>query len=81
VALRGRTPASSEVDDFVRAIDDAGVLLSGLNLFAGDMSAGERGILSSPTRGREFADNVPSHTTFGRSDRLSRVQRAITATV
>lgn len=51
-------PQSSDVDDFVHAIDDAGVSLSGLNFFAGDMSAGERGILSSPTRGREFADNV-----------------------
>ena len=52
-------PPSREVDDFVRAINDAGVLLSGLNLFAGDMSAGERGILSLPTRGREFTDNIP----------------------
>lgn len=51
-------PRDREVDDFVRAIDDAGVHLRGLNLFAGDMSGGERGILSLPTRGREFADNI-----------------------
>jgi hydroxypyruvate isomerase len=52
------SPAAKEVDDFIRAIHDAGVSLSGLNFFAGDMSAGDRGILSTPSRGREFSDNV-----------------------
>jgi len=51
-------PQTRELDDFVHAIDDAGVSLGGLNFFAGDMSAGERGILSSPTRARDFVDNV-----------------------
>jgi hydroxypyruvate isomerase len=51
-------PESREVDQFVRALDEAGVFLSGLNFFAGDMSTGERGILSTPARGREFADSA-----------------------
>jgi hydroxypyruvate isomerase len=51
-------PASSEVDHFVDALSEAGVALSGLNFFAGDMAAGERGILSSPERGSEFAENL-----------------------
>lgn len=51
-------PADAEVDRFVRAIEDAGVRLVGLNFFAGDMPAGERGVLSDPARADRFADNV-----------------------
>jgi hydroxypyruvate isomerase len=52
------SPSTKDVDDFVRALDDNGVALSGLNFFAGDMSAGERGILSVVSRAHEFSDNV-----------------------
>lgn len=51
-------PADREVDRFVGAIEDAGVRLAGLNFFAGDMAAGDRGVLSHPARSREFTDNV-----------------------
>ncbi len=51
-------PADGEVDKFVRAVEEAGVDLVGLNFFAGDMPAGDRGVLSHPDRSREFADNV-----------------------
>ncbi|PRW64669.1 hydroxypyruvate isomerase family protein [Actinopolyspora mortivallis] len=51
-------PSDSEVDRFVRAVDEAGVSLVGLNFFAGDMPAGDRGVLSHPKRSSEFADNV-----------------------
>lgn len=51
-------PADAEVDRFVRAIRDAGVQLTGLNFFAGDMAAGERGILNRSTRTGEWHDNV-----------------------
>jgi hydroxypyruvate isomerase len=51
-------PTDGEVDRFVRAISDAGVSLVGLNFFAGDMPAGDRGVLSNPNRAGEFADNV-----------------------
>ena len=51
-------PSDREVDQFVTAINDAGVSLIGLNFFAGDMPAGDRGVLSNPARSREFTDNV-----------------------
>jgi hydroxypyruvate isomerase len=51
-------PADGDVDAFVGAISDAGVQLSGLNFFAGDMAAGERGLVSWVGRESEFADNV-----------------------
>lgn len=51
-------PSDGEVDKFVRAVEDAGVDLVGLNFFAGDMPAGDRGVLSHPARSAEFADNV-----------------------
>src|SRR5664280_2951758 len=34
-------PSDSDVDAFVRSIDDAGVQLAGLNFFAGDMLGGD----------------------------------------
>lgn len=54
----GATPDPREVGALVDSIDGAGITLSGLNLFAGDQSGGERGVLSSPTRSAEFAANL-----------------------
>ncbi len=51
-------PSSDEVDAFVNAVEGAGVQLSGLNFFAGDMPAGERGLVSSSARTKEFTDNI-----------------------
>jgi len=51
-------PDDAEVSRFEEAIGNAGVRLTGLNLFAGDMAAGDRGVLSSPSREREFQENV-----------------------
>ncbi|GAA1976720.1 TIM barrel protein [Amycolatopsis minnesotensis] len=51
-------PGDRAVDDFVRALSDAGVSLVGLNFFAGDMPAGDRGLISWPGRETEFADSV-----------------------
>lgn len=51
-------PADAEVDRFVRAIEDAGVTLSGLNFFAGDMPGGDRGLVSWKGRCGEFKDNI-----------------------
>lgn len=45
-------PDAAEVDAFVDSLD--GVRLIGLNLFAGNMPAGERGVLSDPARTDEF---------------------------
>jgi hydroxypyruvate isomerase len=52
------TPADSDVDAFVAAVRDAGVQLTGLNFFAGDMPGGDRGLVSWPARQSEFADNI-----------------------
>ncbi|GAA5124512.1 hydroxypyruvate isomerase family protein [Haloechinothrix salitolerans] len=51
-------PSQAEQDEFVAALDDAGVSLIGLNFFAGDMPAGDRGIVSWPSREQEFRDNA-----------------------
>ena len=58
-------PGDAEVDEFVRAIDDAGVSLVGLNFFAGDMPGGDRGLVSWPARSAEFRDNIPVVTAIG----------------
>ena len=52
------TPPDAEVANFIRAIQDAGVQLTGLNFAAGDMPAGDRGILSDPGNTRAFRENV-----------------------
>jgi hydroxypyruvate isomerase len=51
-------PPDAEVDAFVRSVQDAGVALVGLNFFAGDMAAGDRGLVSWPARAEEFRANV-----------------------
>lgn len=51
-------PTDPEIDAFVAAISDAGIQLSGLNFFAGDMPAGDRGLVSWVGREAEFRDNV-----------------------
>ncbi len=51
-------PADAEVTAFEAAITNAGVQLTGLNFFAGDMAAGDRGLVSWPARSTEFRDNL-----------------------
>ncbi|MEV0284201.1 TIM barrel protein [Kribbella sp. NPDC050820] len=61
-------PTDRHVDAFVSAIQDAGVQLSGLNFFAGDMPGGDRGLVSWPKRSGEFRDNID--VTVGIGERL-----------
>src|SRR5215213_7551983 len=61
-------PSDREVEGFVRAVEDAGVRLAGLNFFAGDMPGGDRGLVSWPVRSVEFRDNV--EVTVGIGERL-----------
>ncbi|ACV76676.1 Hydroxypyruvate isomerase [Nakamurella multipartita DSM 44233] len=61
-------PADSQVDEFVAAVDEAGVQLIGLNFFAGDMPSGDRGLVSWPARSAEFRDNID--VTVGIGERL-----------
>ncbi|WP_017594635.1 hydroxypyruvate isomerase family protein [Nocardiopsis potens] len=51
-------PSDTEVDAFVTAISDAGVELTGLNFFAGELPGPDRGVLSQPSRAGEFRDNL-----------------------
>ena len=51
-------PGDPEVTAFVTAVRDAGVQLVGLNVAAGDMPGGDRGLVSWPGRQREFLDSV-----------------------
>jgi hydroxypyruvate isomerase len=52
------SPGDTEVDAFVGSLRDAGVSLSMLNFFAGNMAAGERGVLSSVERGGEYRESL-----------------------
>ncbi len=61
-------PADREVEAFVTAVEDAGVRLTGLNFAAGDMPAGDRGILSDPAQIAAFRDNID--VTVGIGERL-----------
>ncbi|MDQ4213471.1 hydroxypyruvate isomerase family protein [Microbacterium sp. ASV81] len=58
-------PAQADVDAFVSAIQDAGVQLTGLNFFAGDMGAGDRGLVSWVGREDEFRANVDVVVSIG----------------
>lgn len=51
-------PTDQQVDEFVASLKDAGVQLDGLNFFAGDMPAGDRGLVSWVGREAEFKDNL-----------------------
>ena len=61
-------PDDEQVDQFERAIRNAGVELVGLNFAAGDMPGGDRGLVSWPERSQEFRDNIA--VTVGIGERL-----------
>ena len=48
------TPSNDEVEKLLEAIEASGLPQSGMNLFAGDMPKGERGVVSRPDRVEEF---------------------------
>lgn len=52
-------PPDAEVDAFASAIEDAGVALAALNLFAGDLPGGDRGVLSHPGLAESFSASLP----------------------
>lgn len=60
-------PADREVDAFIGAIRDAGVQLTGLNFAAGDLPAGDRGLVSWMGRESEFHDNIDVVVGIGRA--------------
>jgi hydroxypyruvate isomerase len=52
-------PSSEDLAHVEAAIKDAGLEVVLFNFDAGDMSSGDRGLLSDPSRERQFRDNVP----------------------
>ncbi|HEY0247138.1 MAG TPA: TIM barrel protein [Gryllotalpicola sp.] len=50
----GPQPEPGEVDALVTAVEQGGIPLRGLNLWAGDQPGGERGVLSHPERREDF---------------------------
>ncbi|ATY12459.1 hydroxypyruvate isomerase [Amycolatopsis sp. AA4] len=61
-------PSGADVDRFARSIEEAGVQLTGLNFYAGDMAAGERGLVSWVGREAEFATSLT--VALGLAERL-----------
>jgi hydroxypyruvate isomerase len=59
-------PSAAEVDAFVASVADAGVELIAMNLFGGDLAAGERGIAGAPGRRAEFDDSLAVALEVGR---------------
>jgi hydroxypyruvate isomerase len=51
-------PLDKEVDALLRALDDAGVRLVGLNFDGGEMAAGDRGLASRPADSARFRANI-----------------------
>ena len=51
-------PASSEIDELVAAVEDAGVPLVALNFAAGNMAAGDRGLLNDPAKAAQLRASV-----------------------
>jgi hydroxypyruvate isomerase len=51
-------PSDTDADSFVAALGDAGVRLVSLNFHAGDMAAGDRGLVSIPSAAAAFRQNI-----------------------
>ncbi|GAB3441880.1 TIM barrel protein [Streptomonospora sediminis] len=51
-------PGAAEVAEFIGTVRASGLSLVGLNLFAGDMAGGDRGVVSWPDRTGELLANV-----------------------
>lgn len=58
-------PADADIDAFARSIEDAGVQLVGLNFFAGELTGADAGVLSIPSRSKEFTDNIDVAVSLG----------------
>lgn len=59
-------PTSAAVDEFIASLDKAGVELRGLNFWAGNMAAGDRGMVSIKGAEADFAANVEIVVEIGR---------------
>lgn len=72
----GPLPGDAEIEQLVAAVDDAGVGVVSLNFDAGDMAAGDRGLVSHPAAVKRFRANV--EVAVGIAERLGcRVLNAL----
>lgn len=51
-------PSTADIDAFLAAVGASGLQLVALNFFAGDMPAGDRGLVSNPGRADEFRSST-----------------------
>ncbi|GAA1536690.1 hydroxypyruvate isomerase [Microbacterium ginsengiterrae] len=51
-------PAANEISAFLTSLDRLGLGLTAMNLYAGDMPAGDRGILSHPDASADFSTSL-----------------------
>lgn len=52
-------PRGEDLEAVVAAVRDAGVAVALMNFDAGDMAAGDRGLVGDPNRHQDFRDHVP----------------------
>lgn len=69
-------PADGDADAFVAAIAGAGVELVSLNFHAGDMAAGDRGLVSIPSAAAAFRDNIGACVEIARRTGCRRLNAA-----
>lgn len=69
-------PADKDADAFVAAVADAGVELVSLNFHAGDMAAGERGLVSIPSAAAAFRENIGACVEIARRTGCRRLNAA-----
>lgn len=60
-------PMGEDLGEVERAIEDAGLTVALFNFDAGDMPAGDRGLVSDPDRQDQFRENVPVALELARS--------------
>lgn len=60
------TPSDDEVNTFIATLEEAEVRLTGLNFWAGDMSRGDRGMVSVKGRCTDFEKNAEIVAEIGR---------------
>ncbi|MBO0803725.1 MAG: TIM barrel protein [Nocardiopsaceae bacterium] len=65
--LSGPIPPERALDTLRQAFADAGVRLTGLNFDAGNMAAGDRGLVCRPADAQRFRDNIAVATGFADS--------------
>lgn len=70
-------PSGEDLGRVEKAIKEAGVEVALFNFDAGDMSSGDRGLLSDPERYQQFRDNVPTALELARSVGCSRLNALV----